>query len=615
MISQPFENATTASVFINVVCGAVQSVLGHPTDINICFAGTVNGGIWRTRSCRDIIPEWQPLTDDQPNLSIGDMVFDEMDASGNTILAGVGRFSSLGSLGGVSMGMLYTQNALDDEPTWTVLGNAEGEVNFLKNEVQFRDVFVRDDLMLAAAIEAKEPDECCNRGIFRSTNRGRTWTNVLMGTGRALASDPGDPNRFYATLDNVGNCTGRKHRTHGVYTSADLGKTWRPADMSPLKEYNITQGELMNAKLSVVPSSRSSGSQSAGTLPSRVWSGLVKGDPETNSSAFASISYSDNYAKSWIMMDDILTPNGNVTDGLIPEKVVNNIGVEIEQGEEINEDGAKQELFGGQGRMHFSMMGSPRDKETVYVGGDTQLGPFPNFIGAVQYSARLFRGNASVESDMLDNDEIVSPQWEHMTDWNNVTGIPGGGTASGSAPHADSRDFAFRADGNLLNANDGGVAVLTNPSSTDGDWYGICGSMQNFEAHRYVGLGSMLNSVMYSFFPLLKMRGIHVHLLVMFQHSVAYEPYFGNVVYGLQDNGSVISILGEPFSGFMLAGGDGNRPLVDHTSSDELTYFYIGAQFYLFFGRLGLNKTDDTLVAFDQLFLNGTAGFLATVSA
>jgi hypothetical protein len=65
----------------------------------------------------------------------------------------------------------------------------------------------------------------------------------------------------------------------------------------------------------------------------------------------------------------------------------------------------------------------------------------------------------------------------------------------------------------------------------------------------------------------------------------------------------------------MLTGGDGNRPLVDHTSSDEIIYFYIGAQFYVFFGRLGLNKTDDTLVAFDQLFLSGTAGFLATVSA
>jgi hypothetical protein len=222
MLSQPFENETTASAFVNVVCGAVQSVLGHPTDSNICFAGTTNGGIWRTTSCRDIVPDWYPLTDDQPNLSIGDMVFDAADRSGNTILAGVGRFSAMGALGGVSMGLLYTQNALDDVPTWTVLDNAEGDVNFLENEVQFRDVFVHDTLMLAAAIMAAKPDECCNRGIFRSTNRGRTWTNVLMGTGRALASDPSDPNRFYATLDNVGHCTGRKHRTHGVYTSADL---------------------------------------------------------------------------------------------------------------------------------------------------------------------------------------------------------------------------------------------------------------------------------------------------------------------------------------------------------------------------------------------------------
>jgi hypothetical protein len=182
------------------------------------------------------------------------------------------------------------------------------------------------------------------------------------------------------------------------------------------------------------------------------------------------------------MMDDIQTPNGNGTDGLIP---VDGVHIVEREGAEINDDGAKLEMFGGQGEFHFSIMGSPFDKDTVYAGGDTQLAPFPNFVGAMQYSGRLFRGNASVESDMQD-DEIVSPQWEHMTDWNNVTEIPGGGTASGSAPHADARDFAFRADGNLLNANDGGIAVRTSPSTNDGDWYGICGTMQNFEAHRYV---------------------------------------------------------------------------------------------------------------------------------
>jgi hypothetical protein len=483
MLSQPFQNATEAAVFVNVVCGAVQSVLAHPTDSNICFAGTVNGGIWRTSSCRDTIPDWQPLTDDQPNLSMGDMVFDAMDASSNTILAGVGRFSSLGNLGGIAMGLLYTQNALDDVPTWTVLDNANGNVNFLEHEVQFRDVFALGDFMLAAAVVAAEPNECCHRGIFRSTNRGQTWTNVLMGTGLALASDPSDPNRFYATLDNVGNCTGRR-RSHGVYTSADAGKTWQPTDMTPLKVYNITEGELLNARLSVVPSSSSdSGNQSSASgttrTPSRVWSGLVKGKPDTtNSSSLGSISYSDDYGRTFVKMDTILTPNGNVTDGLIPE-----VGVEMEG----DEDGAKQEMFGGQGHIHFSLMGNPHDIETVYAGGDTQLAPFPNFIGAVQYSARLFRGNASVESGRQnDDDDIVSPQWEHITDWNNVTAMPGGGTASGSAPHADSRDFAMRADGVLLNANDGGVVLLTDPSSNDGDWYGICGSMQNFEAHRYV---------------------------------------------------------------------------------------------------------------------------------
>ena len=34
-----------------------------------------------------------------------------------------------------------------------------------------------------------------------------------------------------------------------------------------------------------------------------------------------------------------------------------------------HEDGAKEEQFGGQGYIHFSMLGHPSDEETVYVGG------------------------------------------------------------------------------------------------------------------------------------------------------------------------------------------------------------------------------------------------------
>ena len=53
-------------------------------------------------------------------------------------------------------------------------------------------------------------------------------------------------------------------------------------------------------------------------------------------------------------------------------------------------------------------------------------------IGAQDYSGRLFRGDAST---------AAGSQWEHLTHSNNVSAVAGGGTASSSAPHADSREM------------------------------------------------------------------------------------------------------------------------------------------------------------------------------
>ena len=56
------------------------------------------------------------------------------------------------------------------------------------------------------------------------------------------------------------------------------------------------------------------------------------------------------------------------------------------------------------------------------------------------------------------------PQWAHLTHSNAVAATPAGGTASGSAPHADSRSMAFDAAGNLVEGGDGGIARRTSPA-------------------------------------------------------------------------------------------------------------------------------------------------------
>ena len=126
--------------------------------------------------------------------------------------------------------------------------------------------------------------------------------------------------------------------------------------------------------------------------------------------------------------------------------------------------GTPDEIAGGQGSIHFSIVADPTNANIVYVGGDRQprtfgdTGSFPNSIGANNFSGRLFRGDAS---------QPAGSQFVHLTH-SNTLGAPGGGTASNSSPHADSRDMTFDANGNIIEVDDGGIYRRTNPQSNVG---------------------------------------------------------------------------------------------------------------------------------------------------
>src|SRR5262245_8081424 len=55
----------------NPVAGAVEALAPHPTNKDILYAGTVNGGVWKTTTAQAPDPHWIPLTDHLPSLSIG----------------------------------------------------------------------------------------------------------------------------------------------------------------------------------------------------------------------------------------------------------------------------------------------------------------------------------------------------------------------------------------------------------------------------------------------------------------------------------------------------------------------------------------------------------------
>ncbi len=141
------------------VVGAIESVVVHPTNSGLIWVGATNGGVWRSESptfgsdgldndndglvdgldpdevwtaqyatdnfdndhdgATDEADEvqWTPLTDSLQSLSIGDLALDTSDASGNTLLVGIGRASSFAFVGGSGEGVFRITNAAPRRPT------------------------------------------------------------------------------------------------------------------------------------------------------------------------------------------------------------------------------------------------------------------------------------------------------------------------------------------------------------------------------------------------------------------------------------------------------------------------------------------------------------------
>src|ERR1700730_15973459 len=91
------------------VAGAIQVALPHPSEADVVYVATVNGGIWKTENATADAPKWQPLSDGEKSLSMGALAFDPTDSTYQTLVAGTGRVSSYGG-GGALIGLLRTVN-------------------------------------------------------------------------------------------------------------------------------------------------------------------------------------------------------------------------------------------------------------------------------------------------------------------------------------------------------------------------------------------------------------------------------------------------------------------------------------------------------------------------
>ncbi|HEV8148846.1 MAG TPA: glycosyl hydrolase, partial [Gemmatimonadales bacterium] len=221
--------------------GRSVAVAGSSTRPNEYYMGTTGGGVFKTTDGGDT---WLPVSDRYFGGTIGAIAVSESNP--DIVYAGGGEFPIRGN---VSHGD-GVYKSTDAGRTWTYVGLVETR-QIAKIRIHPRN----PDLVYAAALGpvfGSSP----NRGIYKSSDGGKSWSKVLFrndSTGAVdLSMDPSNPEVLYAGLwtayrkpwQLVSGGSGS-----GIFKSVDGGRTWKELTRNP----GMPAGLIGNVGVSVSP--------------------------------------------------------------------------------------------------------------------------------------------------------------------------------------------------------------------------------------------------------------------------------------------------------------------------------------------------------------------------
>src|SRR2546421_464171 len=202
--------------------GRTVGAAGVAQQPNVFYIGVNNGGVWKTT---DYGLTWTPIFDDQPTQSIGTVAVAPSDP--NILYVGSGEGLQRPDLS-VGDGIY---KSIDAGKTWEHLG--------LRDARQIGSILIDpknpNRLFVAALGHPYGPNE--ERGVFRSTDGGRTFEKILYrdeNTGAIdLAFDPTNAQTLYGVLWAARQGPWEYNNaysgpTSGLFKSTDGGTTWQP---------------------------------------------------------------------------------------------------------------------------------------------------------------------------------------------------------------------------------------------------------------------------------------------------------------------------------------------------------------------------------------------------
>lgn len=217
--------------YIGPVGNRVAAVAGVPGNPWVYYAGSASGGIFKTT---DGGGTWAPIFDDQPVSSIGSLAVAPADP--NIVWAGTGETWIRSH---ISLGMgIY--KSTDAGKTWALMGlEKTGRIGRIVIDPQ------NPNIVFAAALgTAYGPQP--ERGVFRTTDGGKTWERVLFvdeNTGCSdIVMDPKDPKILFAgmwqfVIHTWAQMSGGPGS--GIFKSTDGGATWTRLNGHGLPEQEV----------------------------------------------------------------------------------------------------------------------------------------------------------------------------------------------------------------------------------------------------------------------------------------------------------------------------------------------------------------------------------------
>lgn len=211
--------------------GRITSFAVPPGQSQTYYVATASGGVWKTE---DGGIHFVPIFDKYGNMSMGDLAVAPSDPK--IIYAGTGEpLHARSSAHGNGM-----WKSIDAGKTWKPIG-LEQSYFIPRVEVDHKNP---DIVYVAAEGKLYDNKMDCQRGLYKTVDGGKTWSQVLNLKDRGVGDFVIDPNNSdvviasaYKTYRRTWTYIDRQEGNH-LYKTTDGGKTWK----------KLTNGLPMNIK-------------------------------------------------------------------------------------------------------------------------------------------------------------------------------------------------------------------------------------------------------------------------------------------------------------------------------------------------------------------------------